>query len=333
MAFSANGEYLLTGDDKSVRVWRIEGGEQVATMQANVLSLAVSKDGRWIAAGTLFGCVFVWDAITYEQVIGSHKEAHYHYHSIGVDFAPDSTRLVSASHEQVVSIWDLGSHLRKHPDTKTVSSTREPVQTLDHGALVIAAKYSPQGNQIATASNDSVRVWDSNDGHSLMDIEVTVIPWYNTGLLWFNNHIFVISDSTIKEFEASTGLAVSEWPVPDGQKHSSIALPTHGKFIVYSTQRTVTFWNTATQATHTQLGLIHPQDICSVAVSPDDRFLAIGGRDGNITINSLSDITVSILSRWIVVHMNIFLPPIKFSTAFDPLVSSTPYIPGTGHSD
>ena len=69
----------------------------------------------------------------------------------------------------------------------------------------------------------------------------------------------------------------------------------HGEFIAHSTRRTVTFWDTAT---HTQLGLIqHLQDIRSIAVLPDDRFLAIGGKDGKITINSLFTITVSILAR------------------------------------
>ena len=142
-----------------------------------------------------------------------------------------------------------------------------------------------------------------------MDIKVTVTPWFNTGLLWLDNHLLVLSDRKITQFEASTGSAVSEWPVPDTSGYSSIALPKHGKFIAYSTPRTVTFLDTAT---HTQLGLAqHPQDILSIALSPDDRFLAIGGEDRNITINSLSHITVSVLSRWIVVHMNSCLAPIR----------------------
>jgi WD40 repeat protein len=67
-----------------------------------------------------------------------------------------------------------------------------------------------------------------------------------------------------------------------GHNDSCIALPKHGEFIAYSTKRTVTFWDTST---HTQLGLIqHPQDIRSIALSPDDRFLAIGGEGGKITI-------------------------------------------------
>ena len=140
---------------------------------------------------------------------------------------------------------------------------------------VKAAKYSPQGDRIATASFDSVRVWNSKNGRLLVDIKVTVTPWFNTGLLWVNNLLFVVSDSKIKEIEASNGSVVSEWPAPNTHSGSCIALPKHGKFIAYSTLRTVTFWDTVT---HAQLGLIqHSKNIRSIAVSPDDLLLAIGG--------------------------------------------------------
>jgi WD40 repeat protein len=294
VAFAANGEYLVSGGAGGVRMWRVEDGEEMATVETKyVLCLAVSADGRWIAAGTLYGEVLVWDAKTYEKVF-SHREDNRTIN--GVDFSPDSTRLVSASDNERASIWDI--------------ATRKRVQTLAHESWVRAAKYSPQGDHIATASFKSVRVWDSNDGRLLVEIEVEVTPLFNTGLLWFNDNLFVISKSKIKQFKASTGLTVSEWPVPDSKFTSCIALPKHGEFIAYSTRRTVTFWHTVT---HTELGLIqHPQEIHSIAVSPDDRFLAIGGREGKITINSLSRFTVSILSRWIVVHMNNFLTTIIF---------------------
>ena len=288
VAFAANGEYLVSGGSEGVRVWRVEDGKQMATLEAEyVWCLAVSKDGGRIAAGTWLGEVFVWDTKTYEKVF-SRKED---YHQInGVDFSPDSTRLVSASANSTATIWDI--------------ATRERVQTLQHDEWVTAAKYSPEGDRIATAARNCVRVWDSDNGRLLVNIGATVSSWYNTGLLWFNNYLFVLSDRKIKQFEASTGSAVSEWP---DNYSSCIALPKHGKFIAYSTQRAVTFWDTAT---HIQLGLIqHSEDIDSFALSPDDRFLAIGG-NGKITINSLFTIAVSILSRWIVVHSNNSLAPI-----------------------
>ena len=288
----------------------MEDGKQVATVEAlkvPVMCLAVSKDGRRIAAGTKYGEVIVWDAETYEKII-SHQEDYGDIN--GVDFSPDSTRLVSASDNTTVSIWDI--------------ATGKRVQTLDHRDWVpIAAKYSPQGDRIATASYGSLRVWDSNNGRLLFDIKVHVTPYHNTGLLWFNNHLFVVSGSKIKQLEASTGSAISEWPVPDSMNLSCIARPKHGKFVAYSTQRTVTFWDTVT---HTQLGLIqHPQDIRSIAVSPDDRFLAIGGRGGKITINSLSPVIVSLLSHWIVVHTYNFLAPIIFHSIQSLYVVYTPH--------
>ena len=259
-------------------MWRVEDGKEMATLAAErVECLAVSQDGRWIAAGTGWHGVFVWDAKTYEEVLSWHRVGYVN----AVDFSPNSTRLVSASHH-TASIWGI--------------ATRKRVQTLYHEEVVTAAKYSPQGDRIATAIRNSVRVWDSNDGRLLVDIKVIVTPWLDTGLLWFNHHLLVISGSTIKQFEASTGSSVSEWPVPDSSAPSScIALPKHGGFIANSTQRTITFWDTAT---HTQLDLIrHPQDIRSIAVSPDGPFLAIGGGYGKITINTLPRIVVSILSR------------------------------------
>jgi hypothetical protein len=308
VTFSANGEYLLTGDWKGVGVWRVEDGKQMTTVEVGIVQcLAVSNDGRWIAAGTDRGGVFVWDATTYEKVISHRGDYHTIY---GIDFSPDATRLVSASDD--ASIWDI--------------ATRKRVQTLDHGDSVRAAKYSPQGDRIATATRDSVRVYASSDGHLLVNIPVTVTPWYNTGLLWFNNNLFVVSNGTIKQIEASTGSTISEWSVPDSNHLSCIALPKHGEFIAHSTPRTTTFWDTAT---HTQLGLNpiqHPSDIRSITVSPDDRFLATGGRGGKITIYSLSPITVSILSRWIVVHMNNFLTSIIFPRDSIPLSCLHPTI-------
>ena len=288
VTFSANGEYLLSNGEEGVRVWRVKDGEQVATMVTGVvLCLAVSKDSRWIAAGTSLGDVFVGNAETYKKVF-SHKED---FHNInGVDFSPDSTHLVSASDNQAATIWEI--------------ETGERVRALHHKYGLRAAKYSPQGNRIATASSSSIRVWNSNDGCLLVDIDQGLTPCYNTGLLWFNSHLLVISDSKIKRFETSTGSVVSEWSVPESDDYSCIVLPKNGEFIAYSTQHTVTFWDTAT---HTRLGLIqYPQDVRSIALSADDRVIATCGIGEKITIKPLPRITVSL------VYMNNLLVSISF---------------------
>ena len=222
------------------------------------------------------GEVYVWDAKKYGQLF-KHKEDTNTV--TGVDFSPDSTRLVSGSTNGKAIIWD--------------TATWGQVQILRPGA-VCATKYSLQGDRIAIAISHYVRVYDSNDGRLLVNIQVAVIPYYNSGLLWFNNHLLAISDGKIKEFDASTGSAVSEWSVPENSIQSCISQPKRGEFVAYSTLNTVTFWNTST---HIQLGIIQrAKDIYSIAVSRDDRFIAIGGKGQKIIIESLSRINVSTMN-------------------------------------
>ena len=287
-------------------MWRVKDGKQVARMKTRgtVISLAASKNGKWIAAGT-YNAMLVWNAETYEEVI-KHEEGWLGQIIHGVDFSPDSMRLVAGSDKKTAIVWDLG--------------TGKQVQTLRHGDWVRATKYSPQGDRIATATlGGPVRVWDSSDGRLLVDIDVKVTPQYNTGLLWSNGHLFVASDKTIKEFDASTGSKVSEWPVPDINDYSSIALPKHKLFIALSAKRTITFWDTST---HNQLSLTlqHPKDIHSIAFSPNDQILAIGGGK-IITLSPVSNVSCRVISS-----LNSFLAP-----AFSPSVSPTSYLPRTRH--
>ena len=163
-----------------------------------------------------------------------------------------------------------------------------------------------------------------------MDIKVEITPWHNTGFLWLNNHLLVISNSKFKQFEAFTGSTVSEWPLPNTDEFLCIALPMHGEFITYSARLTVSLWDMLmhTQSSH----LKHSQHIHSIALSPDDLLLKIGGKDRDVTINSLSSVMVHILSCWIVVHMTKFLVLIIFHLGFNPFVPSTIHIPGSTHS-
>ena len=280
VTFSANGEYFVSGD-KKIQMWRVDDWKELATIETEIVNcVAVSNDGNWIAAGTLWGDVIVWDAITFRLAFKHSKDGHIN----SVDFSPDSTRLVSAGHKKAI-VWDV--------------VTCKQIQILRHGdyVTVVAAKYSPQGDRIATATGRSVQVWDSQNGRLLVDIKVEVIPRYNTGLLWFDDHLLVVSDDEIKEFDAYTGSTVSKSPVPTSDYYSCIALPKHRAFIACSTHRSLTLWDTST---HSQLALIQqPQDIRSIALSPDDHFIAIGGKDGKISINIVSRIFVSVLSCWI----------------------------------
>ena len=298
VTFSADGEHLLCSGRGGLQVWRVADRQRIATLPVDhTTCLAVSKDGKWIAAGTHNGEVFGWNAETYEKLLVFRLEGSVN----GVDFSPDSARLVAASSNYTATAWNV--------------ATGERIQTLRHDARVAVAKYSPQGDRIATAplkylpnlpgkdssrkeefklvtaTKPSVRVWDSIDGRLLVDIPIEVIPECNTGLFWLDNHLFIVSESTIRQFEASTGSAVSEWLVHRCSNTPRSALPRHGEFIACPAGRAVSLWDTSI---HTKLGQIqHSDEISSIAFSPGDRFLAIGGEKGKVIIKNFEDVSLA----------------------------------------
>ncbi len=117
------------------------------------------------------------------------------------EFSPDGSRLVSASKDHTIRIWDANSGsglrtLRGHtgqvlsaafsPDGKRIVSasddktvriwdaqTGKNVQTLEgHTGYVSSATFSPDGRRVATASGDAtVRIWDASTGACLQTIE------------------------------------------------------------------------------------------------------------------------------------------------------------------
>ena len=255
--------------------------------------VASSQDSRWIAAGTSNGDVLVWNATTYEQVFADRTGSTIW----DVDFSPDSSRLVSADTTAgTATIWDF--------------ATRQKVQTLDHGSgWVNSARYHPQGNRIATSTNECVRVWDGIDGRLLVDVKVPT-----SGLLWSNSYLFVETvERIVKQINAATGSTVSEWPITDHGWFMDV--PQHGKFIAYSAKKTITFRDTGP---HSQfIPIQHTHDIGSISFSPDGQLLAITAKS-KIVLKDLS----SLVSCFVLVRFASHLQSILTA-------SQSLYIPGS----
>ena len=71
---------------------------------AGVTSVAISPDGRWVAAGSLDTIVRVWDVATGVLVerLKGHSDSVY-----SVSFTPDGKGLVSGSLDKTLKYWDL----------------------------------------------------------------------------------------------------------------------------------------------------------------------------------------------------------------------------------
>lgn len=115
----------------------------------HVLDLAVTPDGRWLAAAGSDGTVRVWNLKTDKpQKLGKHSGE-----ALSVAFSPDGKYLVTGSKDKTVQLWDI--------EREALAGTFE-----GHTGEVCKVGFSKNGQQIysvgrgSEADHNVVRVWE-----------------------------------------------------------------------------------------------------------------------------------------------------------------------------
>ena len=242
---------------------------------SGVYDIAVSRDGKWIISGTWVGSVIVWNAKSHEKV----TEIKGHTDCVdAVDVSPDGTKISSGSKDNTACVWSL-------------STGQRLLGPLQHDYWVVAVKFSPDGGLIATATRyrDSVRVYDSQNGHLLVDVPIKVNSSFNRSLAWAidGKQFFALSlHGNIHRLDPSPGTMLSKWPIHSSKDAICIALESNGTFIAASAGSSVSFWDTTTRK---QIGSVinHKHNIFSVAIS-DTNDLVVCGQQ-SITLTPPSD--------------------------------------------
>jgi serine/threonine protein kinase/WD40 repeat protein len=137
----------LACEDGKVILWDLERNERSVMgfeLGTPAQCVAVSGDGKWIAAGGSSGTGRIWNLDSGKEV----SRSLYHSERIlGIDFSLDSTIVLTGSHDKTARYWDaetgwpLGPPLR-HPDA------------------VLSAAFNPDGERAVTGCKDAaVRFW------------------------------------------------------------------------------------------------------------------------------------------------------------------------------
>ncbi|MBM4090092.1 MAG: serine/threonine protein kinase, partial [Planctomycetes bacterium] len=266
VAFDSTGTRVAAaGLDGIARVWDVRTGElsgqvRLESPGAQVLAVAISPaNANLLALGsTVEGCVLrVCDLATSEQRVLAGHTAEV----VSVEFSKDGKHLLSASKDHTAALWDV--------------STGELVRQLrGHHWWVWDASFSPDENLIVTASEDgTARIWDRETGQQWMSERGEPMP-----------------------FTGHRGAVFAAAFSPDGQHVAT------GGF-----DRRVLLWNPAElrpfdfeklldgqpvpkQPFQTLSG--HAAAVCSVAFSPDGRFLLTGSHDNSLMVWSARNQTI-----------------------------------------
>ncbi|MBK8091346.1 MAG: DUF1553 domain-containing protein [Verrucomicrobiaceae bacterium] len=141
--FGGNEVLLLTDGAVAQRGllhrWRLGEAKPTQTVEAhsdNILSLAMSRDGKQIATGGADNLAKVWDAATLKEV--AKIEGHVG-HILALGFNADGKWLATGSADKELKVWDI--------------ATKEMLMLLgDKSTPITALHWSPDGTKITYAT-------------------------------------------------------------------------------------------------------------------------------------------------------------------------------------
>lgn len=212
MATDGRSALATAGVDRKIRIWNLPNRDAKLTLDSGhlVRSLAVSADGKRLAAGDESGAVQLFDLPSGKPVgsLSSHKDW-----VLTIAFSPDGTRLASGSDDGHVLLWDVVNakllrpfSFRPDPSPKSPPAPVVPITALafrpagkavaagdftgqihllnatdgklirtmqtGHASSVAQVGFHPSGTILASAGRDRViKLWNPDTGQMVVNLE------------------------------------------------------------------------------------------------------------------------------------------------------------------
>jgi WD40 repeat protein len=234
----------------------------------------------------------------------------------GVAFSPDGKRMVSASNDKTLRLWNadtgqpIGPPMTGHTDAVTSvafspdghqivsgswdytlrrwdGDTGQPLGAAmtGHSEAVTSVAFSPDGHQIVSGSSDqTLRRWDAHTGQPLGS-PISGHTAAVNGVAFSPDGQRIISgstDKTLRLWDSHTGQPQGA-PITNPDEVTGVAFSPDGHLIVSASTRTDTLrlWDAESRQ---PVGPAMTGSGNGVAFSPDSRRLASGGADHTVAV-------------------------------------------------
>jgi WD40 repeat protein len=113
----------------------------------DIISVAFSQDGKWLATGSNKNLVVLWKAQG-TSFVQAGDPLNLKGNPQVLAFSPNGKWLVGGSTENFANIWEVAAG--------------QEIARIPHGDRVNGVSFSPDGSQLFTVSRKMVRIWDIN---------------------------------------------------------------------------------------------------------------------------------------------------------------------------
>ena len=173
VAFSKDGETLVSGSfDRTAMLWNVADGTQLRVLSGHrwgIVAANFSPDGKRVVTGSDDGTARLWDTAD-GSLIRIFADSPYHVYA--AEFSPDGAWLLLAGKDRPLLGEALQNFLGDSKANRWVTAQLRDIATgnvlqtfAEHANDINGASFSPDGQQIVTASEDkTIELWQRVGG-------------------------------------------------------------------------------------------------------------------------------------------------------------------------